>query len=469
MLKSACLLLIDTKVINDKQWFLVLEKEIYMAANLSLAVISSRREVRREIRDIVVSIGSKCGFNLFFILNYADAADILNFEIPELIIADFADPVLSPEKLLEDLKGEPWLQTAGIIGIVEDIQSAQLPSKIPQANVINVIDRRFLSISLPRILKILQSNRQILAQKGIVSSLTSQHSGSFTIDVNNEDFEGYINLLTNYLYQQGIVSLNKSQGLALALYELIMNAIEHGNCRITQQEKSSYLKNNWDAYGLIKEKLQNTEIASKKVHLEYAFYNDRCEFTITDEGEGFDHKTVLENIKEGKIFDKQGRGIYLAKQMVDEIRYSETGNQVTISIKNQSLQEPNSLPEGFINAEVVNYEEGDKVFSYGERGLHLFYIINGSFEVIVKEKVISILTKDDLFFGEMSFLLNYPRTATIKAKTASKVLKIDRQQFFQTLKHYPNYGLFLARMLAKRLAITTKKLSGLADSGELST
>jgi len=165
---------------------------------------------------------------------------------------------------------------------------------------------------------------------------------------------------------------------------------------------------------------------------------------------------MLKKIESGQIWDTHGRGIYLAKQMVDSLEYNEKGNQATLTLKHKPIK-LSKIPEGFINAETLELIADTTVFSIGEKGIYLYYIISGIFEVIVNNKVVNILTKDDLFFGEMSFLLNSPRSATIKARTQAKVLRINRQQFFQTVKQYPNYGLFLARLLAKRLALTTMK------------
>jgi CRP-like cAMP-binding protein len=61
------------------------------------------------------------------------------------------------------------------------------------------------------------------------------------------------------------------------------------------------------------------------------------------------------------------------------------------------------------------------------------------------------LSAQDIFMGEMSFLLNERRSATIKAKSAGKLILLTQQTFINIIREYPHYGVFLSKLLAKRL------------------
>ncbi len=54
--------------------------------------------------------------------------------------------------------------------------------------------------------------------------------------------------------------------------------------------------------------------------------------------------------------------------------------------------------------------------------------------------------------GEMSFLLSNRRSATVVAKGPCNLIKISKQDFVNLIKGSPHYGIFLARLLAQRLA-----------------
>ena len=53
--------------------------------------------------------------------------------------------------------------------------------------------------------------------------------------------------------------------------------------------------------------------------------------------------------------------------------------------------------------------------------------------------------------GEMSFLLNNRRSATVKAETYGRLIKISRKAFVSVVKKYPHYGIFLSKLLARKL------------------
>ncbi|MBN2874737.1 MAG: cyclic nucleotide-binding domain-containing protein, partial [Spirochaetales bacterium] len=67
-------------------------------------------------------------------------------------------------------------------------------------------------------------------------------------------------------------------------------------------------------------------------------------------------------------------------------------------------------------------------------------------------KLVSALSPDDIFMGEMSFLLSNRRSATVVSKGRSVMIRISKQDFVNLIKESPHYGIFLARLLAQRLA-----------------
>ena len=75
--------------------------------------------------------------------------------------------------------------------------------------------------------------------------------------------------------------------------------------------------------------------------------------------------------------------------------------------------------------------------------------------------VVSDLTPDDMFLGEMSFLLNNHRSATVKAAGSARLLRIPKQSFVNVIKKQPHYGIFLARLLAQRLDRLNRRFNAL--------
>jgi PAS domain-containing protein len=120
--------------------------------------------------------------------------------------------------------------------------------------------------------------------------------------------------------------------LRIGLREIIINAIEHGNLKINYNEKTEALIN--DTYRkLIEDRRDLPENINKTVSIEYQIDQESAVFKITDQGEGFDHKKAMakDPAEENKEGSAHGRGIMMSREIFDEIKYNETGNQVLLT------------------------------------------------------------------------------------------------------------------------------------------
>lgn len=78
-----------------------------------------------------------------------------------------------------------------------------------------------------------------------------------------------------------------------AVTEVVMNAIMHGN----------------------------KENSKKKVKVFVEYNNDHMRIVVMDEGDGFEIKGLPDPTKSENIHDLHGRGVFIAKAMVDEFFY----------------------------------------------------------------------------------------------------------------------------------------------------
>jgi serine/threonine-protein kinase RsbW len=53
---------------------------------------------------------------------------------------------------------------------------------------------------------------------------------------------------------------------------------------------------------------------------------------VRDEGAGFDPGKIPDPLKEDNLLKPSGRGVYLIRQYSDEVRFSEKGNEIEVSI-----------------------------------------------------------------------------------------------------------------------------------------
>lgn len=120
--------------------------------------------------------------------------------------------------------------------------------------------------------------------------------------------------------------------VVMGLYELIVNAIEHGNLGITYQEKSELLAcGGWEAE--VDRRQALAENCDKFVEVEFERDDGEIRITIADQGAGFDWQRYL-TVSPERVFDSHGRGIAMANLMsFQRLEYVDPGNRVIATVE----------------------------------------------------------------------------------------------------------------------------------------
>jgi len=121
----------------------------------------------------------------------------------------------------------------------------------------------------------------------------------------------------------------------LGLSELMVNAIEHGNLSIHQEEKRRLIEEGGLAEE-IERRLALPEYGTRWANIEITRDEDQLTFVITDQGDGFDW-SYEERESSQKLTQPLGRGIALAKTIAfDAVEYQGVGNQVIAKISGET-------------------------------------------------------------------------------------------------------------------------------------
>jgi DNA-binding response OmpR family regulator len=117
--------------------------------------------------------------------------------------------------------------------------------------------------------------------------------------------------------------------LSLALRELVVNAVEHGNLGITYEEKTRALESGaFEA--LLAERVGAPPYRDRQVKVVATRAERRLLFTITDQGQGFDWLALPDPSEVPDLLSLHGRGVLLSRLSVDSLHFNEAGNEVTI-------------------------------------------------------------------------------------------------------------------------------------------
>jgi serine/threonine-protein kinase RsbW len=77
----------------------------------------------------------------------------------------------------------------------------------------------------------------------------------------------------------------------------------------------------------------NASDPEKRVRVEVTIRVEEVAVRVTDQGVGFDPTTVPDPTLPDNISKSGGRGIFLMKSLMDEVRFNEQGNSVTLVLR----------------------------------------------------------------------------------------------------------------------------------------
>ncbi len=121
--------------------------------------------------------------------------------------------------------------------------------------------------------------------------------------------------------------------IGTALYEGLVNAIEHGNLEISSVSR--------DLDPLVYRRFTEERAADPRYHnrhvcLTTILTRSELTFTIRDEGPGFDPSSLPDPTDPENVGRVNGRGMFLIRTFMDEVRFNDEGNEITM-IKRKTL------------------------------------------------------------------------------------------------------------------------------------
>lgn len=398
-------------------------------------------------------------FDPMFCPDTDEALSYIDYELPEVKVLDFTSDDIDTNRILSAIHSDPWLHNGGIIAVVPNPAKAEEIEAMKDPNILIVQTLYTFKQNFERLVRILWSNQKFLFNRGMQDRVGGQEQGDFICGNDPMDIRLYTSFLVNYLFCSNRISDDGRYALQTTLMELLTNALEHGNCGITYEEKSEWLEQGKNILDLIAEKRKNPEVDKKKIKINYFIGKDVSHFTIIDEGKGFDWKSRI-NVDFTEA--THGRGMILSKSLVSDLRYNDKGNEVSFDLNNLK-NASNNVPGIMIPFKTISYGPRDIVCKQNEPSNELYFIISGRYGVYVDGKLISVLTPNDIFIGEMAFLLNDRRSATIMSAGDGKLIKIPKVSFLNLIRKNPHYGIFLSKLLAQRVLRQNAKTIELSE------
>lgn len=263
--------------------------------------------------------------NLVFVKNYSETITKLKNEEYSMVISETDIPDIHVVELIKKVKR---LNPGIYIVVITSKEDLKLAVEVLQNGAIDYILKPFsvdeIAFLVEKYLKFSVNKKQDYD----LLSLTTEEKRSFSLPSNIHLIGPFVYELVEMVKRFGGVSKSHIFSIRLALYEMLTNAIEHGNLDIDYEKKKSLLNSGANYMSYIESRSKEEPYVNKRVEISYHYQRDHITFHIKDQGKGFNVKGFFNKDIKKDLLALHGRGIVITKFNMDEITFNQKGNEV---------------------------------------------------------------------------------------------------------------------------------------------
>ncbi|MEO8376869.1 MAG: response regulator [Candidatus Sumerlaeota bacterium] len=304
---------------------------------MKVLIIEDDPSVNYFLREVAQAAGHET--------EYAETgeAGLLKFDafLPDLIFSDVNLPDIDGLKVLERIRKRnrdvAFIVVTGLGSVDIAVRALQLKAnnflqKPIRFEVINSLLQKYDQMS--KVSHLRDEVSRMVIRRDLKMVLPTR------LDIIGSAVELLVREASSWLSEQ------ERFGIQLGLYELITNAVEHGNLAITYEEKHRALfEGPYRLQELIDRRMADPLLAHRQVSIEFKQTNDRLDWIIQDEGEGFNWVEIPSPLDSENQERLNGRGIFLARFQFDSLDFIGNGNKVRVSRKVSAAADATPSPE----------------------------------------------------------------------------------------------------------------------------
>ena len=269
-------------------------------------------------------IAEALGWKTIFADNGISALAAIERESPQLILTDLMMPEMDGLQLVEAVRSKHPLLPVVLMTVHGN---EEIAIRALQSGAASYVPKRILDRDLAPILTEVLAAAQVERRQEQLLGLLNLAELHFTLDNDRMLVPALVAHLQQYLVRLRLCDHNGRTRVGVALEEAILNAMYHGNLEV-----SSKLREGTDEpyHQLADERRQAPPYRDRRVYFTAKLSAQQAVYTIRDEGPGFDPGSLPDPTDPANMEKASGRGLLLIRTFMDEVSFSERGNQITM-------------------------------------------------------------------------------------------------------------------------------------------
>jgi DNA-binding response OmpR family regulator len=266
-------------------------------------------------------------FRIFVANSIAESQSIMQGEDPHLI---FIELQLPGEDAIEFIERSKRSKSNTQFIVITDNATVENAVTALRHGALDFLKKPFEIDDIARIVEkffSLTANRE--ADYDIYSSIIEE-ARTFELATDFSIISTFMSEIMHIISRFARIDKKTTLTIRLSLYEMLVNAMEHGNLEINYDMKKNLLEEVLDYQRYLTDRTNEAPYKDRKVRVSYKFDTKSIAFTITDEGKGFDVSKVPNPHATENLERLNGRGIFISRVNMTRVTYNEKGNSVTL-------------------------------------------------------------------------------------------------------------------------------------------
>ncbi|MCH8830520.1 MAG: ATP-binding protein [Planctomycetes bacterium] len=300
---------------------------------MTLILVVDDSMVDLQLAGGLLEKGIDC--QVLFARDGVEALECGESELPNLVLTDMQMPQMDGLELVERMRSDfplipVVLMTAeGSEGIAVEALEKGAASYVPKRemahDLVETISRLLVTSSEQRVQRRLQNyltgvNYELANDLELLSALSSE--------------------LRQTVRALRLFDDSRCLRLATAIDEALSNAFYHGNMEVSSELRDE----DADAYhDLAEQRRRQQPYCDRRIHVMTRFNSEAVTIVVRDEGPGFDPDALPDPTEPGFLQRPHGRGLLLMRAFMDEVRFNDVGNEVTMTLRVQHNAEEDAV------------------------------------------------------------------------------------------------------------------------------
>ena len=244
--------------------------------------------------------------------------------LPDVVVTDLQMPELDGLQLVQSIKEEyPWIPVI----LITSVGSEEIAATALANGAASYVPKQHIARDLPNtVMRVLLASSDDIVQPRVMHHLVRDNC-EFEIPNDLSTLQSVAHHLKQALRCLPLGDEVERIRAGIALDEAMMNAYLHGNLEV----RSAVPNVDREAFLAVAERRRfEPPYNERKLHVSMDLTRSEARFVIRDDGNGFDVAICEDAADYFNMEHPVGRGIVLMRSMMDEVRYNETGNEVTL-------------------------------------------------------------------------------------------------------------------------------------------